>query len=118
MMDLINQEKIATLAKEIGPENVPVLLDIFLGELTSYQATLLEADTEARLEHLKEISHALKSSAASFGADRLCALAIDIDMRGKQQQLEDIAQETEALVELLRLTHESYAAFSPESVSV
>ncbi|WP_175561598.1 quorum-sensing phosphorelay protein LuxU [Vibrio aerogenes] len=118
MMDLLNKEKIATLAKEIGQENVPVLLDIFLNELTTYQETLSAADTPARVDHLKEISHALKSSAASFGADRLCALAIDIDMRAKQQQLGEIDQETQIFMEMLHETHETYAAFSPESVTV
>lgn len=118
MMDLLNKEKIATLAKEIGPENVPVLLDIFLNELMTYKETLSVADTSARAAHLTEISHALKSSAASFGADRLCELAIDIDTRGKQQQLGDIDQETKNFVEMLCLTHETYTAFSPESVTV
>ncbi len=35
-MEVLNQDKIERLAAEIGVENVPVLLDIFLGELTMY----------------------------------------------------------------------------------
>lgn len=112
----MNQETISSLGREIGEENIPVLLDIFLGELENYQATLLESDGSSQLELLKEISHALKSSAASFGADRLCAMAMDIDARGKEGRLVDTAQETQTLVKLLRETFTSYMTLvQPES---
>ncbi|MEF1291925.1 Hpt domain-containing protein, partial [Vibrio sp. M260118] len=35
-MDILDQSKIDRLASEIGEENVPVLLEIFLGELKMY----------------------------------------------------------------------------------
>ncbi|WP_074374478.1 quorum-sensing phosphorelay protein LuxU [Vibrio spartinae] len=108
MSEIMNQETISSLSREIGEENIPVLLDIFLGELENYQATLSESEGPEQLELLKEISHALKSSAASFGADRLCAMAIDIDTRGKQGLLLNTKQEKQNLIKQLRETYTSY----------
>ena len=34
--EVLNQQKIDELSDEIGSENVPILLDIFLGEMNSY----------------------------------------------------------------------------------
>ena len=71
MTKVLNQQKVDELAGEIGQENVPVLLEIFLGELKGYYEHLeinKESDTS---KYLADISHALKSSAASFGADSL-----------------------------------------------
>lgn len=41
MREWINQSKIDLLAKEIGEENVPILVNIFLGELNDYQSKLV-----------------------------------------------------------------------------
>ncbi|ASA56681.1 phosphorelay protein LuxU [Vibrio gazogenes] len=108
MSEIMNQATISSLSREIGEDNIPVLLDIFLGELENYQATLSESAEQEQLELLKEISHALKSSAASFGADRLCDMAIDIDTRGKQGLLLNTKQEKQNLIKQLRETYTSY----------
>ncbi|MEC7942072.1 MAG: quorum-sensing phosphorelay protein LuxU [Pseudomonadota bacterium] len=84
MTKVLNQQKVDELAGEIGQENVPVLLEIFLGELKGYYEHLevnKESDTS---KYLADISHALKSSAASFGADSLCSFAIGLDSKVKQ----------------------------------
>lgn len=108
-MELINQKKITNLAQEIGEENVPVLLQIFLGELSGYSDRLADDTLSSKFEYLKEISHALKSSASSFGADRLCAKAVEIDAKAKEQQLFDEAQESAAMLSLLEETHRCYS---------
>ncbi|MDW1810739.1 Hpt domain-containing protein, partial [Vibrio sp. Vb2362] len=74
-VNVLNQQKIDELSMEIGSDNVPVLFDIFLGEMDTYIENLSQLQGAERLAYSKEISHALKSSAASFGADRLCELA-------------------------------------------
>ena len=46
-MKVLNQQKVDELAGEIGQENVPVLLEIFLGELKGYYEHLdLNKDTD------------------------------------------------------------------------
>ncbi len=107
-MDIMNQTKIDKLAKEIGEENVPLLVQIFLGELVTYKQSLVSDDLADKARYLKEISHALKSSAASFGADKLCAKALDIDSRAKQGVEFDEGLEAADMVDLLDQTHGFY----------
>ena len=108
-MELLNQQKIAALGNEIGDDNVPMLLEIFLSELASYLKVLGDTSFQDKLSYLKGISHALKSSAASFGADALCELAVAIDAKVKQgialQQQIDVV----AMIELLQRTQQAYA---------
>jgi two-component system phosphorelay protein LuxU len=107
-MELINKNKIAHLAQEIGEENVPILLDIFLSELSGYAQKLADQNLPNKIEYLKDISHALKSSAASFGADKLCAKAVDIDSKGKANYLFDEAEEVATMRDLIEETHRCY----------
>lgn len=106
-MDVINHEKLERLGNEIGADNVPILLNIFLGELTEYMGALAE-ESGTQGDTLKEISHALKSSAASFGAEALCATAIEIDSLVKSGEHFDTPSYTSSLVELLQATHTEY----------
>ncbi|MFG0773107.1 quorum-sensing phosphorelay protein LuxU [Vibrio plantisponsor] len=107
-MDVLNQSKIEKLAREIGEENVPMLLEIFLGELVAYQQSLTGDEVTDKTQYLKDISHALKSSAASFGADRLCAKAVDLDAKAKLGEQFDEAVETANMVDILSQTHGYY----------
>lgn len=108
MEPVLNQAKVDKLADEIGQENVPVLLDIFLGELSSYIEHLSDDGATDVLEYLKEISHALKSSAASFGADALCHLSTQIDTKAKTGAELDVEQSKHAMITLLHETKQSY----------
>ncbi|MGF1842575.1 Hpt domain-containing protein [Vibrio clamense] len=107
-MNILNQDKINDLARDIGDENVPVLLDIFLGELSSYIETLTSSDDAKAMINLAEISHALKSSAASFGAEKLCAYAVEVDNKVKLNQQIDADIDLMAMVELLQETRVKY----------
>ncbi len=107
-MDVLNQTKIDKLAKDIGEENVPMLVQIFLGELVTYKQSLVSDELTDKSRYLKEISHALKSSAASFGADKLCAKALDIDARAKQGIEFDEGVEAADMVSILDQTYGFY----------
>ncbi|MDK9760265.1 Hpt domain-containing protein [Vibrio sp. D173a] len=99
-MKILNQQKVDELASEIGQENVPVLLEIFLGELKGYHEHLEQSNEEDSTKYLADISHALKSSAASFGADSLCNFAIGLDAKVKQSKpiTDDDYQDMKALL--------------------
>jgi two-component system phosphorelay protein LuxU len=109
-MDILNQNKIDQLSGEIGAENVPVLLEIFIGELNTYIQNLSDSSVTDIDGYLKEISHALKSSAASFGAEALCAYSIEIDARAKLEQPLDLNQVQPKMVSLLVETQQRYQA--------
>lgn len=107
-MQLKNQQTIDQLSQEIGADNVPMLFGIFTSELKEYMAIFEQASEVELYEHLKEISHALKSSAASFGADALCNLAIDIDTRVKAGELTDCISEADVLMKVINDTYQAY----------
>ncbi|MGP8307809.1 quorum-sensing phosphorelay protein LuxU [Vibrio sp. YIC-376] len=111
-MSVLNRKKIEELSMEIGSDNVPVLLDIFLGEIDTYIENLQKYEGEERLTYLRDISHALKSSAASFGADRLCELAISIDKKAKANELSEDGTEATGMIGLLRDTQDVYRAWN------
>ncbi|SDH78088.1 two-component system, phosphorelay protein LuxU [Vibrio xiamenensis] len=107
-MEVLNQEKIDRLSGEIGAENVPVLLDIFLGELNTYLDSLSSNETPNKGQYLREISHALKSSAASFGAERLCAYASEVDAAAKAGKPHIESTYVVPMIELLETTKSRY----------
>ncbi|MCE0492960.1 Hpt domain-containing protein [Vibrio salinus] len=109
-MLLKNQSTIEQLSQEIGPDNVSMLFGIFVNELRGYLALFEEADESHLCQHLKEVSHALKSSAASFGADALCSLAVDIDARVKAGEILDCDKEVHDLVAVMKETYGAYEA--------
>ncbi|MBN3494306.1 quorum-sensing phosphorelay protein LuxU [Vibrio neptunius] len=110
MMEVLNQTKIDRLASEIGADNVPILLDIFLGELVQYIEKLSTDEDLDKDAYLKEISHALKSSAASFGAESLCAYAVEVDAKAKSGQQLDVSATQLQMVALLSETQQRYRA--------
>lgn len=111
-MDILNQSKIDQLSLDIGSDNVPVLLEIFLGELDTYITNLSRFQAEEQDAYLREISHALKSSAASFGADQLCELAVTIDAKVKSCALTPQGPEVNEMLKLLERTQEAYRAWT------
>ncbi|GLT17569.1 phosphorelay protein LuxU [Vibrio zhanjiangensis] len=108
-MELLNRHKLDQLSSEIGASNVPILLDIFLNEMTQYIEALND-DTRDHEAYLKEICHALKSSAASFGAESLCAFAIEIDAKAKLDEMLDVVDTRETMLKLLTDTQQRYKA--------
>ncbi|PMK05204.1 quorum-sensing phosphorelay protein LuxU [Vibrio sp. 10N.261.55.A7] len=107
-MEILNQQKIDRLSNEIGAENVPILLDIFLGELNQYISTIVNDETRNNADYLREISHALKSSAASFGADQLCHLSIQMDNRIKAGEALNPIEDSAIMVKTLEITRDVY----------
>ncbi|MGX9418954.1 Hpt domain-containing protein [Vibrio sp. WJH972] len=112
-MALINKDTLDQLANDIGEESVPMLLDIFLGEIGDYINTLSSVGSPDVIVQLGEISHALKSSAASFGADKLCRFANEIDSMVKINK--SIEGEVQPFIELLKQTHTAYSTLRQES---
>ena len=85
MATAINAETIKRLADEVGQETVSLLFNVFSDELHQY---LHQLSDQPSVNQVGEISHAIKSSAASFGADELAAMAQECESRVKQGQKE------------------------------
>lgn len=117
-MEYLNKEHILLLTKEVGVETTPILLTMFTEELSDYQQILsLYIDNDAAykeeilIDSLKKISHELKSSASSFGADKLFLLASKIDERAKSNQLSDGKEEQLEMLDTINETLQYYLNF-------
>ncbi len=75
-------------------------------------SSLLQLEGSERLVYLKEISHALKSSAASFGADSLCELAMSIDKKAKSGELVEQGCEVNTMLDRLNETRDAYRSWT------
>ncbi len=80
--------------------------------MDTYITRLSDLKGNEQLIYLKEISHALKSSAASFGADRLCDLAIAIDRKAKSNQLAEQGEDATEMLALLDVTRDAYRSWT------
>jgi two-component system phosphorelay protein LuxU len=89
-------------------------LEIFLGELTQYIAELSDPAVADVAAYLAEISHALKSSAASFGAEALCAYSIEVDAMAKSGNAMELDLVQPKMVSLLSETKQRYQQLMAE----
>ncbi len=115
-MAYLNSNKIDELCNEVGEENLPVLLEIFLTELYEYQE-ILTKESEDLEYHLSNISHALKSSAASFGADDLCQFALGIDKKLKASKPMPLLEVRDAMLLNLQATIDIYSTLGRVDLS-
>jgi HPt (histidine-containing phosphotransfer) domain-containing protein len=89
--------------KEISGEDfINDLIDAFLDESPGMLAGIESALASGDVESFRRNAHSLKSNAATFGASDLAALARELEMMGREGNLE-IGTRLEAL-------KESYAA--------
>ncbi|WP_413111270.1 Hpt domain-containing protein [Thaumasiovibrio sp. DFM-14] len=107
----INTDTIRRLAVEVGEDTVGLLLTVFSDELQQYHDTLSDSPS---LSQIREISHSLKSSASSFGADRLADLAQECESRVKQGQDSWVFEHLDTFKETVRHTADRYRALAAE----
>jgi two-component system phosphorelay protein LuxU len=110
MKSFVSTEKIDELSHDIGKENLPVLFSIFIGELEEYAQALSHGsiDQNKAEEQLKAISHSLKSSAASFGAERLCEVATRLDSTYKTGKGINTSENVKTMIDCLNITREKF----------
>lgn len=83
MAPTINAETIKRMADEVGHETLLLLLNVFSDELNQFLGQLSD---QPSISQIRDISHSIKSSAASFGADELALMAQECEFRVKQGQ--------------------------------
>lgn len=105
MSQYINQVTVNQLIQEVGDENVPFLLGIFCDELVDFISTLT---AHPDIDKVREISHGLKSSAGSFGAEKLASMAIHIEEKAKHEQKDWVERNISEFVNIARGTELAY----------
>jgi two-component system phosphorelay protein LuxU len=79
MQPILCEEALNRLAVDVGCEMLPSLFDIFIAENRPKLQQLNDLDPHQDIPILQGHYHTLKSSAASYGALRLAALATELD---------------------------------------
>ena len=95
---LLDDAVLRTLAEDAGMSDVSPLLRIFITELETRHTAIIQAIENQDLNALGHESHALKSSAATFGATSLHALAVEIDGCCKKGNLSDALRQAKILI--------------------
>ncbi len=105
----IDTKALAQLGEDTGVELLPMLIETFIDNAEERIAAIAVAVDKGDLAAVEHEAHALKSSAATFGATGLHRLTIDLELAGSNEdakQIEDLApalaHEGEAAIEQLR----------------
>ena len=72
------------------PQLIPTLLDRFEQQITANRTALEAQLAQGQLESLATLAHTLKGSAAYLAAERISALAAQVEAGGRAKDLESI----------------------------
>ena len=96
-MSVIDQTTFEELKQMSGEEFINELIDTFLEDapkmIAELKATLNTRDTDS----FRRAAHSMKSNANTFGAIHLAALAKELEMLGRENQLDDAGDKLTAL---------------------
>jgi len=81
----IDPQGLMRLNKIGGPDFVGQMIDLFLEEAPERLIAAREAEKAGDFGAVADATHALKSSARNFGAERLADLAENIEMKARSQ---------------------------------
>lgn len=87
-MPVIELNTFNALKENAGEEFIGELIDTFLEDSSSLMAEMNSALAEKDADSFRRAAHTLKSNAATFGAVQLSALARELEMMGRENNLE------------------------------
>lgn len=76
------------LKESTGADFIEELIDAFLDDAVTQMAEMKSALAAQDSETFRRAAHSLKSNAATFGAGDLAALARELEMLGRERNLE------------------------------
>ena len=97
-MPIIDQETFNELKQMSGADFINELIDAFLDDAPNMIQNMQTALNTKDIESFRRNAHSLKSNANTFGATELGALAKELEMMGKESNLE-VGNRLEALNE-------------------
>ena len=103
LAEVIDKQELDRLMEEVGKENAPLMLNVFVKELDKRIASIEIARSEKDITGILEAAHGLKSSAYSYGAIKLGDLLTYIETTAKAKD----AGVFEKIEELLSLSAET-----------
>ena len=87
-MSVLDLNTFNTLKESTGADFIPELIDAFIEDAYDQLEQLKTALASNDAETFRRAAHSLKSNAATFGAMELSALARELEMMGRDKNLE------------------------------
>ena len=87
-MPIIEQSTFNELKQMSGPDFINELIDAFLDDAPNMIQNMQTALSTKDVESFRRNAHSLKSNANTFGATELGALAKELEMMGKESNLD------------------------------
>jgi len=85
---VIDKSTFNTLKDSTGEDFIIELVNTFLEDMPEQVAQLKIAHAAQDAEVFRRAAHTIKSNAATFGANQLAALARELEMMGRENNLE------------------------------
>ncbi|MBI5353585.1 MAG: Hpt domain-containing protein [Chloroflexi bacterium] len=100
-MSQIDQSIFNTLKETTGSDFIAELIDVFLNDAPDLIAQMHSALATRDSDTFRRAAHSMKSNAATFGAMELSALAKELEIFGREKNLE-IGSRLEVMEEAFR----------------
>ena len=113
---VIDAQTVADLRDE-GDDLLIDLIDLFVSETPERTRVLAAALAAGEREQIERTTHSLKSTAATFGAEAMRALAAEAEMAARAGQFERVADLFPTLQREADQVHEALAAERGKIVS-
>lgn len=101
-MPVLDLKTFNTLKENTGEDFISELIDAFLDDAVTQMDEMKSAIAANDAEGFRRAAHSLKSNAATFGAGELNALARELEMMGREKNL-NIGNKLEVLKEAFEL---------------
>ena len=98
-MPVIDRTTFDELKQMSGDDFINELIDTFLDDAPKMIAEIRSGLAANNADTFRRAAHSMKSNAATFGAGQLAALAKELEMLGKENNLHETGDKLESLAE-------------------
>ncbi len=117
-IDLMDKQTLLILEKETSRELLIEIINVFMGETGERMAGLNEAGKQQSQSLVITQAHAIKSSAGTFGANRLQEAASRVEVLGRQGKLEQAIAAIDLVDDVVQKTFQIYTRHYSENAVV
>ena len=107
-IDLMSQETLDKLGQETSPEILPEIVNVFIDEMQERIDQFPSNISALDADDLVSRAHAIKSSAGTFGANRLMEAARDIEQLARDGEIDQARSQISSMLETGRSTLVTY----------
>jgi HPt (histidine-containing phosphotransfer) domain-containing protein len=94
---LINTDMLQALQDTTDSDFVAELIDTYLDDCPALLDGMRQALAEGSADAFRRAAHSLKSNSATLGAEALAETARGLEMKGRDDQLDEIGAEVESV---------------------